>query len=227
LAKSFHLRELYREHGFQERNKTYRFFLNLYEYDDRPIFIINNKRYDAISGELIANNQHLFKTANNTHYYRTNERISGKVQSPVRLTKSYRLSNRLNSNSLLKLVAKSPKNETFLLHKTQLAKTLDKDFQEFLITFLLTHCQKAEFKKLPVEINKVPKTKQLGCNGSTTEHFATKLILDFQFKPQKANIITAFFEQLDDYANLYDMEESKDFYYYPPKKEISPEEARN
>jgi hypothetical protein len=223
FAKSFHLRELYREHGFQDRNKAYRFFLNLYEYDDRQIIIINNKRYDALTGELIPNNQHLFKSTNNTYFYRTNERISGKVENPLRNSKSYRLSSFVNANSLLKFTKKSTKEEAFLLQKAKFNKTLDRDFQEFLICFLLTHCSKAQFKKLPVEQHEVPKNKQ-GCNSSPTEHFQSKLILNFHFKPEKAGIITTFFEKLDDYANLYDMEESKDFL---DPRFLDPIESRN
>jgi hypothetical protein len=197
----------------------------LYEYDDRTIIIINNKRYDALTGELIANNQHLFKNSDGSCFYRTNERISGKAQSPLRISKSYRLSNFVNAHSLVKFAKKSEREETYLLQKNK--KTLNRDFQEFLITFLLTHCVKAQFQKMPLEQNEVPKGKQ-GCHGSPTEHFHTKLILNFTFKPDKANIITAFFEQLDNYAHLYDLEEAKDFYYYPPKKpDIPPEEARN
>jgi hypothetical protein len=187
---------------------------------------VNNKRYDALTNELIANNQHLFKTANGTCYYRTNEQISGQAQAPLRISKSYRLSSHVNANSLLNLTKKSEKNEAFFLQKAKLTKHLDKDFQTFLITFLLTHCVKTQFKKMPVENNHVPKNKV--CNGSPIEHFATKLMLNFQFKPEKSPIITAFFEQLDNYAHLYDLTESKDFYHYPPNKpEISEQEARN
>jgi hypothetical protein len=181
-----------------------------------------------LTGKLIANNQHLFKNLDDTYYYRTNERIIAKTHNPIRLTKSYRLSNHsLRNSELLKLTKKSAREQAFLLQKANLNKTLDRDFQEFLICFLLTHCHKAQFKKLPVENNSVPKAKK-GCNDSPTEHFQSKLILNFSFKPDKANIITAFFDKLDDYANLYDLTESKDFYHYPPNKpEISPEEARN
>jgi len=200
--------------------------MNLYDYEERQVIIFNHKRYDLTSGQIIANHQHLFKHTNGTFYYRTNEKFSGKVQNPMRISKSFRTSN-LNANSLVRITKKSSKEEAFLLHKAKLKPTLKQDFQEFLITFLLTHCAKAQFKKMPLEQEQVPKAKN-GCDGSPLGHFRSKLVLSFTFKPEKAQLITDFFAKLDDYAEEYDLTESKDFYFYPPNQPaIPPEEARN
>jgi len=91
----------------------------------------------------------------------------------------------------------------------------------------LENCHRAKFNKSPIE--QTDAIKELGtCNKSVNSHFQTKLTLNFTFKPDKLAIIRTFFEQLDNYANLYDMEESKDFYYYPPNQPTIPtQEARN
>jgi len=126
----------------------------------------------------------------------------------------------LNPCSLLNLAKKSACKEALLLQKPP--KIFKKDFQEFLISFLLKHCTKAEFLKIPLEQEQVPKAKN-GCDGSPVSHFQTKLALRFSFKPAKAELIKTFFEKLDDYANEFDMVESQDFYAYPPQHDTKHE----
>jgi len=200
--------------------------MNLYDYDEQEVIIQGKHKIDQESGAYLAPNQHVFRQSDNTYYYRTNEKLVGKAASPLLIKKNYRLGiHSLNPLSLLKTAKKSARKEALLLQKPK--KTFKKDFQEFIVSFLLKHCAKAEFLKIPLEQEQVPKSKN-GCDGSPVSHFQTKLALHFSFKPEKAEIIKTFFEKLDDYAHLYDLEESKDFYYYPPSQpDLSKEQARN
>jgi hypothetical protein len=88
-------------------------------------------------------------------------------------------------------------------------------------------CQKAEFLKIPLEADEVPKQKGI-CNTFATSHFETNSVFHFTFKSEQASLVRSFMEKLDDYALEYDLTEAKDFYFYPQNKpDISEQEARN
>ena len=90
-------------------------------------------------------------------------------------------------------------------------------------------CKTAEFTHVPLEQEQV--WKEGGqCSGTAYTHFQTKPVLRFTFAPEQAAEVREFIDRLDDYAEEYDMEESKDFYFYPSEaaREIwTPEQARN
>jgi hypothetical protein len=65
-----------------------------------------------------------------------------------------------------------------------------------------------------LEQEQVPKDARQ-CSGSVVAHFQSKPVLHFTFTPEKALAVREFIENLDDYAEEYDMEESKDFVFYP------------
>jgi hypothetical protein len=124
----------------------------------------------------------------------------------------------LNPLNLLNLAKSSPKKPVIKLRKSPLKKkTLTHDFQEFLITRLLLLCKTAEFTNIPLEQRQISKDAEQ-CSGSVVAHFQTKPVLHFTFTPEQAGIVREFIEELDDYAEEYDMEESKDFYSYPTAK---------
>ena len=236
MAKSFHLRQLYREHGLQDHQRTYRFYQNLSEYEEREVAISGKSKIDLQTGKFLNGNQKVFRrynyqTGETSYFYRTNKQFSGKCKKPVLIKKNYRLGTRaLNSLNLLKLAKKHPTKEVLKLRKTPLRKqTLTNDFQEFLITKLLLLCKSAEFTNVPLEWEKVPKEKAQ-CNGQVRYHFQPKPVLRFTFEPEQAATVRQFIDQLDDYAAEYDMEESKDFVFYPSEQARSkwtPEQARN
>ena len=218
LAKSFHLRSLYTQHGFQTHSKAYHFFKNLYDYDQKPALLIGKHKLDAQTGQHLAKNQKIFRhynyeTQETSYFYRTNEQLVGQAQQPFCDKKHFRLGTRsLNPLSLLKLATKSSKKEVYSLKKPP--QQLNQDFQEFLITRLLLLCSKAEFLHTPLEQEKVPKEAEQ-CNQSIQAHFQTKPVLHFQFLPENAAIVRTFIDKLDTYATEYDLEESKDFVAYP------------
>jgi hypothetical protein len=109
LAKSFHLRKIYREHGLEGKRRTYRFFLNLYEYEERTAVVQGRTRLDQLTGQSLNSQQTVFRrydyaTGQTSYYYRTNEQLVGKCAKPVLIKKSYRLgvSQPLNLLSLTK-----------------------------------------------------------------------------------------------------------------------------
>jgi len=212
----------------EANHKTYRFFKNLYEYEEREVIISGKSKLDKLTNQLLNGNQKVFKKVDNTYFYRANEQLSGKCSKPVLIKKNYRLSNYPNVNSLLNLATKSTKKEVLNFPKAKLKKsTLKNDFQEFLITNLLFMCQKAEFLKIPLEAEEVPKQKGV-CNTFASSHFQTNSVFHFTFKSEQASLIRSFMEKLDDYALDYDLTESKDFYFYPTNKpDTSEQEARN
>jgi len=219
LAKSFHLRSLYTQHGFQTHSKAYHFFKNLYDYDQKPALLIGRHKLDAQTGQHLAKNQKVFRhydyqTAETSYFYRTNEQLVGQAQQPFLNKKHFRLGTRsLNPLSLLKLATKNSKKELYSFKKPK-KPTLQQDFQEFLITRLLLLCSKAEFLHTPLEQEHVPKEAEQ-CNQSINSHFQTKPVLHFQFLPENASVVRSFINNLDTYALEYDLEESKDFLFYP------------
>ena len=196
LSKSFHLRNLYQQHGLTAKHKTYRFFKNLYEYDQKPALLITKHKLDAETGQHLPKNQKVFRrydyaTGQTSYFYRTNEKLSGKCTKPILIKKNYRLGTRsLNSLSLLKLASKSSKKELYHFKKPK--AQLNQDFQEFLITRLLLLCNKAEFLHTPLEQEQVPKEAEQ-CSGSANSHFQTKPVLRFTFDPNQAKTETNIF----------------------------------
>jgi hypothetical protein len=220
LSKSFHLRNLYAQHGLKNNHKTYRFFKNLYDYEQKTAILLpNGKKLDAETNQPLPKNQKIFRkfdyeTQITTYFYRTNEQLVGKCSQPTLIKKNYRLGTRsLNSLSLLNLATKHAKKELYQFKKPK-KPAIQSDFQEFLITRLLFSCKKAEFLQIPLEQDKVPKEAN-NCDQSILNHFQTNPVLHFSFLPVQAPLIRTFMDKLDDYAKEYDMEESKDFKAYP------------
>ncbi|CAG8647436.1 622_t:CDS:2 [Ambispora gerdemannii] len=209
---------LYQAHGLKENHKTYRFFLNLYEYEKRTAWLNGKSKFDQLTGHHLNNQQTIFRhydyeNQSTTYFYKTNERLVGQCAKPVLIKKNYRLGTRsLNPLSLLSLATKHHKKELYLFKKPK--QQLKQDFQEFLITRLLLLCKSAEFVHLPLEQDKVPKENQQ-CSSTIYTHFATKPVLHFQFLPENAAVVRAFIAKLDTYALEFDMEESSNFYSYP------------
>ena len=218
LAKSFHLRSLYTQHGFQTHSKAYHFFKNLYQYEQKPALLIGRHKLDAQTGQHLPKNQKVFRhydyqTQQTSYFYRTNEQLVGQAQKPFLDKKHFRLGTRsLNPLSLLKLANKHTKKELYSFKKPE--QQLGQDFQEFLITRLLILCSKAEFLHTPLEQEHVPK-EAAQCNQSIYSHFQTKPVLHFQFLPENARVVRSFIDKLDTYAQEFDLEESKEFYAYP------------
>jgi hypothetical protein len=190
----------------------------LYDYEQKPVLLIGRHKLDAETGLPLARNQHIFRhydytTEQTSYFYRTNEKLVGKVSNLVLIKKNYRLGTRsLNPLSLLNLARKHAKKELYHFKKPK--QHLDQDFQEFLITRLLLLCCKAEFLHTPLEQERVPKEAEQ-CNQSIYSHFQTKPVLRFQFLPENAKVVRTFIEKLDTYALEYDMEESQNFNSYP------------
>ncbi|CAI2165532.1 2671_t:CDS:2 [Funneliformis geosporum] len=119
LSKSFHLRSLYTKHGLANNHKTYRFFKNLYQYQQKPALLIAKHRLDAQSGLPLPKNQKIFRqfnyqTSQTTYFYRSQEKLVGNAAKPILIKKNYRLGTRsLNPLSLLKLATKSPQKEAY------------------------------------------------------------------------------------------------------------------
>src|SRR5688572_28859374 len=124
--------------------------------------LVGKSKLDRTTGQYLAKNQKIFRhynytTGQTSYFYRTSEKLIGKVQNPQLLKKNYRLATRaLNPLKLLKLASKSAQKSAILFKKpkippkTPALRVLNAtDFQEFLITNLLTFCQSAEFINLP------------------------------------------------------------------------------
>jgi hypothetical protein len=218
LAKSFHLRSLYTQHGFQTHSKAYHFFKNLYEYDQKPALLIGRHKLDAQTGQHLPKNQKVFRhydyaTSQTTYFYRTNEQLVGQAQKPFLDKKHFRLGTKsLSPLKLLKLASKHVKKEIYSFKKPQ--QQLSQDFQEFLITRLLLLCNKAEFLHTPLEQEHVSKESEQ-CSQSIYHHFQVKPVLHFTFLPEQASIVRQFIDKLDTYAQEFDMAEKKNFLFYP------------
>ncbi|RHZ36282.1 rolling circle replication-associated protein [endosymbiont GvMRE of Glomus versiforme] len=212
LSKSFHLRNLYQQHGLTAKHKTYRFFKNLYEYETREAILINGSKRDQLTGQFLAHNQHIFRRKDNTYYYRTNETLIGHCAKPLIIKKSYRLGyHALNTQPLIKLVQETKLKENLAFRRKPAIKIAPIDFQEYLISSLLLLCKKTTFANLPLEQTQVPKTStkcdQLGYN-----HFQKKPVLHFQFSKETAPLIKEFVLNLDNQAQEFlDIEEKQNF----------------
>jgi hypothetical protein len=221
LAKSFHLRNLYREHGLTDHQRAYHFYQNLYEYEQRAVKLVGKSKIDQLTGQKLNGKQTIFRhydytTEQTSYYYRTNKIAVGKCAKPTLIKKNYRLgTNHLKTLPLLNLAKRDQKKPVFKLLKTPLKKkSFSADFQEFLITKLLLLCKTAEFTHIPLEQERV--WKEAGqCSGTVYSHFQTKPVLRFTFASEQAEAVREFIAKLDEYAEEYEMEESKDFYFYP------------
>jgi hypothetical protein len=184
----------------------------LYEYEERAAIIVGTSKRDQVTQRPLNSQQKIFRTTNNTYFYRCQERLIATAAKPLVLSKNYRLGTRsLNPLPLLKLAKKSTQKSALLLNqKSSDKKLLEQDFQQLLITRLLQLCKKAEFLKIPLEQDQIPKEGGV-CNQSLVSHFQTKSILNFTFAPQQALAAQQFFDQLDTYAEEYDLEASDNF----------------
>jgi len=218
LSKSFHLRSLYQQHGLTDKRRTYRFYLNLYDYEQRAVLL---PKLDAQTGQPLNGRQTVFRHYNyqtqaTTYFYRTNEQLVGKCLKPVLIKKNYRLGTRcLQPLNLLKL-ATSPKPEqiNFQKPKQKQISSYSADFQEHLITQLLFFCDTAQFVQLPLEQEQVlQELKQ--CNQNILAHFKSKPLLHFTFSLSAVPLVLQFLEYLDTLASQFAMESSTDFYTWP------------
>src|SRR6185503_15055812 len=113
-------------------------------YDQKPALLIGRHKLDAATGQHLPKNQKIFRrhdyaTGQTSYFYRTNEKLVGKVANPILIKKNYRLGTRsLKTNLLLNLASKSSRKELYLFKKPK--RPLQTDFQEFLITRLLLLC---------------------------------------------------------------------------------------
>jgi len=213
------LRSLYAEHGLKDKKRTYRFYLNLYNYDQKPVLLIGRHKLDAHTGQHLPKNQKIFRhyhyeRQETSYFYRTNEKLVGQVANPTLIKKNYRLGTRsLNPLNLLSLATKSAKKELYAFKKPP-QPAVQYDFQEFLITRLLLLCKSAEFCHLPLEQERVNKESG-NCDNLIYTHFQTKPVLHFQFLPENAPAVRSFINNLDTYSQAFDLEESQNFNSYP------------
>ncbi|RHZ36592.1 rolling circle replication-associated protein [endosymbiont GvMRE of Glomus versiforme] len=212
LSKSFHLRNLYQQHGLTAKHKTYRFFKNLYEYEEKEAIFKNGSKLDALTGQYLSPNQHLFRKKDNSYYYRTNEQLVGHCAKPLIIKKSYRLVyHSLSTQPLLKLAQKTKLKENLAFRRKPAIKIAPIDFQEYLITSLLLLCKKAAFANLPLEQPRVPQNGSK-CDQLDYNHFQTKSVLHFQFSKETAPLIKEFVLNLDQQAQKFlDVEEKQNF----------------
>lgn len=208
LSKSFHLRSLYHQHGLTAKHKTYRFFKNLYAYQEHKATVHKGSKLDML-GRNLPPNQHLFKRQDNTYYYRTNEQLIGHCAKPLIIKKSYRLGyHNLSTLPLLNLA--QTKQASLAFRKKPAAKLVPIDFQEYLISSLLLLCQKAEFVNLPLEKPTVPQTSHK-CDQLAYTHLQKLPTLRFKFAQENASLVRTFMENLDRQATEFDIEEKQQF----------------
>ena len=211
LSKSFHLRNLYQQHGLTNQHKTYRFFKNLYQYEERKALVDNGSKHDFLTGKYLAPNQHVFRKPDNTYYYRTNETLIGHCAKPLIIKKSYRLGyHSLSTQPLLNLSQATKRQDYLAFRKKAATKIVPIDFQEYLITSLLLLCKKAEFLNLPLEKPTVPQTSNK-CDQLDYTHFQKMSVLRFKFAKENANLARIFMENLDNHAQEFDIEEKQGF----------------
>ncbi|CAH1768050.1 12446_t:CDS:2 [Entrophospora sp. SA101] len=211
LSKSFHLRNLYQQHGLNSKNKTYRFFKNLYQYETHQATVSNGSKQDFLTGRYLAPNQHIFRKSDNTCYYRANEQLIGHCAKPLIIKKSYRLGyHALSTLPLCQLAQPTKQSVSLAFRKKPATKIVPADFQEYLISSLLLMSKKAEFHHLPLEQQKVPQT-QSKCDQLDYTHFQKMPVLRFKFAKENANLIQEFMLNLDHQAQEFDIEEKQSF----------------
>jgi len=164
-----------------------------------------------LTGQYLPPNQHVFRRADSTYYYKTNEKLVGHCSKPLLIKKSYRLGyHSLSTQSLLKLALETNQREHLAFRKKSATKILPVDFQTYLITSLLLLCKKAQFLNLPLEQAKVPKNGAK-CDQLPYTHFQKKSTLLFKFTKQNAPLIKEFMFNLDNQAQTFDIQEKQNF----------------
>ena len=241
LSKSFHLREIYQKHGLTAKRRSYRFYLNLYEYEERPTLLVGKcnldrfgkrsiSKLDYLTNQPLPPHQKIFRryhyaTGHTTYFYRTNEQLVGKCLTPLLIKKNYRLGTRsLQPLNLLSLTKKQTLKEKLEWQKPPSKPTFATDFQEHLLTSLLFFCETAQFIQVPLEQPLVPKEIEQSdrvslksvCNQNISTHFKPKPLLHFTFAPSVVPLVLQFLEQLDAQASEWAVESSQDFYTWPP-----------
>ncbi|CAI2187569.1 14043_t:CDS:2 [Funneliformis geosporum] len=211
LSKSFHLRQIYQQHGLTSQHKTYRFFKNLYSYEQREAILKNGAKCDQLTGQYLPRNQHIFRHSDNSYHYRLNETLTGHCAKPLLIRKSYRLGYHvLSTLPLLQLARQSQLNEPLTFRKKPTTKLVPQDFQEYLITSLLLLAKQAEFVNLPLEQSQVPHNGSK-CDQLDYTHFQKKPILRFKFARASANLVKEFMLNLDNQAQTLDLDEAQNF----------------
>jgi hypothetical protein len=211
LSKSFHLRQIYQQHGLTSQHKTYRFFKNLYSYEQREAILKNNSKFDQLTGQYLPRNQHIFRRSDNSYYYRLNETLTGHCTKPLLIKKSYRLGyHSLSTLPLLNLACQPKPQEPLTFPKKLATKLVPQDFQEYLITSLLLLAKQAEFINLPLE------QPQVSHNGSKCDqldytHFQKKPIIRFKFARTSTSLVKEFILNLDHQAQTLDLDEAQNF----------------
>jgi hypothetical protein len=100
---------LYQKHGLTAKKRAYRFHLNLYEYEECPVLLINKSKIDARTQEFLPPHQKIFRhynysTGQASYFYRTSEKLIGHSLNPTLIKKNYRLGTRnLQPLNLLQL----------------------------------------------------------------------------------------------------------------------------
>jgi hypothetical protein len=156
-------------------------------------------------------NQHLFRRADNSYYYKANETLTGHCAKPLLIRKSYRLGyHALSTLPLLNLAHTTKRREYFAFPKKLAAKLVSRDFQEYLITSLLLLAKQAEFLNLPLEQPIVPHNGS-NCDQLDYTHFQKKPILRFKFARTSANLVKEFMLNLDQQAEIFDLDEAQNF----------------
>jgi hypothetical protein len=207
------LRSLYQEHGLTDNCRSYRFYLNLYDYEERAVRLVDQSRFDQSTGQSLPPHQKIFRhydyqTQETSYFYRTNEQLVGKCLAPTLIKKNYRLGRSLQPLNLLQLVNK-PKEEVLNFQKPK--QTFSSDFQEHLITSLLFFCETVQFVQVPLEQEQVPQELK-HCNQNIQSHFKSKPLLHFTFSLPAVPLVLKFLAQLDSLANQFAITESSQFY---------------
>ncbi|MCE8159342.1 MAG: hypothetical protein I3270_02520 [Candidatus Moeniiplasma glomeromycotorum] len=218
LSKSFHLRSLYQKHGLADKRRTYRFYLNLYGYEERAVQLVNQSRFDYLTNQSLPSHQKVFRrydyqTEATSYFYRTKEQLVGRSLNPLLIKKNYRLGTRsLQPLNLLPLA--TPFKQKSILNFKKPPSSYSADFQEHLITQLLFFCETAQFVQVPLEQEQVPQELKQ-CNQNILAHFKSKPLFYFTFSPPAVPLVLQFLEHLDSLAKQYDIESSADFYTWP------------
>jgi hypothetical protein len=116
----------------------------------------------------------------------------------------------LNTLPLIKLSQLNRKGESLTFRKKPAAKLVPVDFQEYLISSLLLLCKKAQFLNLPLEKPKVPQSRSK-CDKLDYTHFQKMPTLRFKFAKENAELVRTFMLNLDNQAEIFDIEEKQGF----------------
>ena len=85
MAKSFHLRTLYQAHGLTDQQRTYHFFHNLYDYEQRPVKLVGQSKIDQLTEQKLNSQQTIFRRydyeTHQTSYYYLTKLILPKVNN--------------------------------------------------------------------------------------------------------------------------------------------------